>query len=59
VLSPLVGVIGTMQAVEAIKIAANIGQPLYSSLLLFDALHSDWQRMNLQKHPTCPHCSEA
>jgi adenylyltransferase/sulfurtransferase len=59
VLSPLVGVIGTMQAVEAIKIAANIGQPLYSSLLLFDALHSDWQRMNLQKHPNCPHCSNA
>ena len=57
VLSPLVGVIGTMQAVEAIKIAANVGQPLYSSLLLFDALHSDWQRMNLQKHPTCPHCA--
>lgn len=56
VLSPLVGVIGTMQAVEAIKIAANIGQPLYSSLLLFDALHSDWQRMNLQPHPHCPYC---
>lgn len=56
VLSPLVGVVGTMQAVEAIKIAAGIGQPLYSSVLLFDALHSDWQRLNIQKHPACPQC---
>jgi adenylyltransferase/sulfurtransferase len=58
VLSPLVGVVGTMQAVEAIKIAAGIGQPLYSSVLLFDALHSDWQRFNIQKHPQCPHCAD-
>ncbi|WP_417437365.1 HesA/MoeB/ThiF family protein [Idiomarina abyssalis] len=58
VLSPLVGVVGTMQAVEAIKIAAGIGQPLYSSVLLFDALHSDWQRLNIQKHPQCPHCAD-
>lgn len=57
VLSPLVGVVGTMQAVEAIKIAAGVGQPLYSSVLLFDALHSDWQRLNIQKHPACPHCA--
>jgi len=59
VLSPLVGVIGAMQAVEAIKIAAGIGQPLYSSVLLFDALHSDWQRLNIQRHPSCPHCGNA
>ncbi len=57
VLSPLVGVVGTMQAVEAIKIAAGVGQPLFSSVLLFDALHSDWQRLNIQKRPACPHCA--
>lgn len=56
VLSPLVGVVGTMQAVEAIKIAADVGQPLYASVLLFDALHSDWQRLNIQQHPDCPQC---
>lgn len=57
VLSPVVGVVGTLQALEAIKILAGIGKPLYGRLQLFDAATSEWRQFKLQKDPQCPVCA--
>lgn len=57
VLSPVVGIIGSMQALEAIKIICGIGEPLYGKLLIFDALLQQWRTMKLRKDPACPVCS--
>jgi adenylyltransferase/sulfurtransferase len=58
VIAPLPGIIGSMQALEAIKLIAGIGQSLRGRLLLFDALTMEWQRMNLKKNPVCPTCGQ-
>ena len=57
VLAPLVGVIGSMQALEAIKLLAGLGQDLSGKLLLFDAFSSQWRELRLPKDPACPVCS--
>lgn len=57
VLAPLVGVIGSMQALEAIKILAGLGQDLCGKLLLFDAFSSHWRELRLPRDPACPVCS--
>lgn len=59
VLSPVVGVIGAMQAVEAIKVLTDFGKSLDGRLLLFDAKTADWRRMYLGKDPECPCCKTA
>lgn len=59
VLSPLVGVIGTMQALEAIKTLTGAGEPLAGKLLTYDALTSDWRSWRLAKAAGCPDCSAA
>lgn len=56
VLAPVVGVIGSMQALEAIKLICKIGEPLYGRLLLFDALSLQWRSMNFKKDPHCLVC---
>ena len=56
ILAPVVGIIGSMQALEAIKLICQIGEPLYGRLLLFDALSLQWRTMNLKKDPSCPVC---
>ena len=57
VFAPLVGIIGTMQAAEALKLAAGIGKPLAGSLLLLDALTMEWTRIQIDRNPECPVCS--
>jgi len=57
VLAPLVGVIGSMQAIEAIKVLSGMGQDLAGRLLLFDALGSQWRELRLPRDPQCPVCS--
>ncbi len=57
VLSPVVGIIGSVQAVEAMKIILSIGKPLYSRLLLLDAFTMDWRTLKLPADPQCPVCS--
>ncbi len=57
VLAPLVGVIGSMQAIEAVKVLLSIGKPLYGKLLLFEAQSMQWRKINLSKDPACPVCS--
>ncbi|WP_300177687.1 molybdopterin-synthase adenylyltransferase MoeB [uncultured Aliivibrio sp.] len=57
VMSPVVGIIGATQALEAIKVLANYGQPLISKLLMLDALSMSWREMKLAKMPNCSICS--
>ena len=57
ILSPIVGIIGGMQALEAVKILAGIGMPLYGKLQLFDALTGKWQQFALKKDPDCSVCA--
>ncbi|MDW6005530.1 molybdopterin-synthase adenylyltransferase MoeB [Vibrio mangrovi] len=56
VLAPVVGIIGTMQALETIKVLANYGQPLRGKVLLLDAITLSWQEMKLTKRKQCPVC---
>ncbi len=56
VLAPAVGIIGSIQAVETLKVLLGIGQTLAGRLLLFDALAMEWREMRLRKDPLCPVC---
>lgn len=56
VLAPVVGVIGSLQALEAIKVLAHIGEPLAGRLLLFDAKRMEWQMLKVRRDPACPVC---
>jgi adenylyltransferase/sulfurtransferase len=56
VLGPVVGVIGTMQAVQTLLILAGQGEEMVNRLLLFDALAMQWQSVTLPKNPNCPVC---
>jgi len=57
VLAPVVGVIGAVQATEAMKVLLGIGEPLAGRVLLFDALKMEWRRMGLRRDPACPVCA--
>ncbi|MDP4548370.1 molybdopterin-synthase adenylyltransferase MoeB [Marinobacter sp. MDS2] len=57
VIAPLVGMIGSAQAMEAIKLIAEIGSPLVGRLLILDAWQMQWREMKLLKDPDCPVCS--
>ncbi|APZ44131.1 HesA/MoeB/ThiF family protein [Acidihalobacter ferrooxydans] len=57
ILAPVVGMIGTTQATEAIKVLAGIGEPLVGRLLLLDALHMEWRSIRLARDPQCPVCA--
>lgn len=56
VFSPLVGIVGSMQAAEAIKLLSGTGTPLTGRLLRIDALHMDWRAVGVQRDPQCPVC---
>lgn len=56
VLGPLVGIIGSMQAAEAIKLITGMGQLLTGRLLCLDALTMQWSSIGLQRDPECPVC---
>ena len=58
VLGVLPGVIGSLQASEAIKLALGIGEPLIGRLLLFDALTTIFTEVALRRDPDCPVCGE-
>ncbi len=57
VLAPLVGVIGSLQALEAIKLLAGFGEPLLGSLLVIDAWSMQVRRLKLRQRDDCPVCS--
>ncbi|WP_434998751.1 molybdopterin-synthase adenylyltransferase MoeB [Vibrio scophthalmi] len=56
VMAPVVGIIGAMQAMEAIKVIANYGTPKQGKVLILDAMTMSWRDMNLMKMPTCSVC---
>jgi molybdopterin-synthase adenylyltransferase len=56
VLAPVVGVIGAMQALEAVKLLSGFGQTLTGQLMIFDAKTMDWRKLKVPKNPECPVC---
>ncbi|WP_320824273.1 HesA/MoeB/ThiF family protein [Reinekea sp.] len=58
VLGPVVGTIGSIMALEVIKILLHIGQPLFGRLLTWDARVMDWQTFNYGRAKNCPCCTE-
>lgn len=59
VFAPLVGIVGTFQAMEAIKLVAGVGETLAGRLQIFDALASRWHEVRLARDPHCRVCGEA
>ncbi len=57
VLSPLLGVIGSMQAIETIKLLTHAGESLVGRLLIFDALSMAWREVRIKRDPECPVCN--
>lgn len=57
VLSPLLGIIGSMQAVETVKLLTGIGESLAGRLMILDALSMSWQTIKLRQDPACPICN--
>lgn len=58
VLSPVVGIVGSIQALEALKVLANVGQPLVGRLLLLDARYMEWRTLKLKSDPECLICGQ-
>jgi len=58
VLGVLPGMIGTLQTNEAIKLAAEIGEPLVGRLLLLDALSTEFSEVRIKRNPQCPVCGD-
>ena len=55
--SPVVGTIGTLQALETLKLIAGFGEPLVGYLLTFDARYMDWRKLKLPRNPGCKSCN--
>jgi len=58
VLGVLPGIVGSLQTNEAIKLAAEIGEPLVGRLLLFDALATEFNEVKIERRPDCPVCGD-
>jgi len=56
VFAPLVGIIGSTQAAEALKLLAGCGEPLAGRLLLLDSLAMEWTSIRIARNPECPVC---
>ncbi len=56
ILAPVTGIVGSIQATEAIKLVLGIGESLVGRLLLLDALTMEWHSMILKKNNNCPTC---
>ncbi len=59
VLGVLPGIVGCIQALEAVKLVLGRGETLVGRLLLFDALRMSFREMRLRRDPACPACGEA
>lgn len=57
VFAPLVGVIGSLQAAEALKVLVGIGKPLTGRLVLFDGRLTHWHEVRVPRDPDCPVCA--
>lgn len=56
VLAPLVGVMGTLQATEALKLLAGVGQSMTGRLMMLDARNLEWTNLQVQRDSHCPIC---
>ncbi|USH03765.1 molybdopterin-synthase adenylyltransferase MoeB [Grimontia kaedaensis] len=56
ILSPVVGIIGACQALEAIKLLSGFAPAPTGKVMFYDAMTSEWRNFNLPKYPTCPVC---
>lgn len=56
VIAPLVGVVGTLQAMEAVKLITGVGEPLVGRVLYYDAKRAEWREFKLSKRRGCPVC---
>lgn len=56
VFAPLVGIIGSLQAAEALKLLAQVGQPLTGRLLMLDGLRMEWNEIRVPRQAGCPVC---
>jgi len=59
VLGVLPGIVGSIQAVEAIKVLLGLGDPLVGRLLTYDALEETFRTFNIRRDPACPACGDA
>jgi len=57
VMAPITGIVGSIQALETIKLIVGIGRPLIGRLLLIDGLTMEFNTMRFKKNPYCPTCS--
>ncbi len=57
ILAPLPGIIGSIQATEALKVLLGVGDPLVGKLLILDASTMEWRMVRLRKDPACPACA--
>lgn len=58
ILGSIGGIMGCIQATEAIKVLLGIGEPLVGRLLIMDALSMDFRKVKLRKDPNCPLCGK-
>ena len=58
VFAPLVGIVGSMQAAEALKLLAGVGRSLAGRLLLVDTLAMEWRELRVPRDPACPVCRQ-
>jgi len=58
VLAPLVGTIGSLQAMEAVKLLSGVGEGLIGRLLMLDALQMSWNTLKLKRSPHCSVCQK-
>ena len=57
VIAPLVGVVGAMQAMEAVKLITGVGEPLTGRVLYYDAKRAEWRAFKLARRPECSTCA--
>lgn len=56
VIAPITGIVGSIQALEAMKLIMGVGDTLRGQLLLIDGLTMEWNTLKLRKNPSCPTC---
>ena len=57
VFAPLVGIVGAVQAAEAMKLIAGVGEPLVGRLLMLDGKFMEWTGVKVARNPDCPVCA--
>ncbi|MGE0332822.1 MAG: ThiF family adenylyltransferase [Ramlibacter sp.] len=59
VFAPMVGIIGAMQAAEALKLLAGVGTPATGRLLMLEGRAMEWSEVRTTRHPACPVCGRS